>query len=168
MRTLRDISERVQRLQRHNLGGGTLERSAGEEMGLNKSIQGGRRAWQCKLRELPSPRAYMMLNAIERARGIELFKKCNNARLISCLDVGNFCGVMKAEISGLWGANLAIKRRTEMRRYLRLGHKVRGVLCFLCHFLKVKVQNVYYTGGSLKEGKEVLVHGLWGSRQQQN
>jgi len=44
MRTLRDISERVQRLQRHNLGGGTLERSAGEEMGLNKSIQGGRRA----------------------------------------------------------------------------------------------------------------------------
>ena len=42
----------------------------------------------------------MMLNAMERAREIKTVqKKCNNAKVISGLDVGNFCGVMKAEIS---------------------------------------------------------------------
>lgn len=39
MRTLRNSSERVQRLQRCNLGGITLARSA-EEENLNKSVQG--------------------------------------------------------------------------------------------------------------------------------
>ena len=59
---------------------------------------------------------------------------------------------------------MAIKRRTEMRRYLRLGHKVRGVLCFLCHFLKVKVQNVYYTGGNPKERERGAI--AWSLRKQ--
>lgn len=50
---------------------------------------------------------------------------------------------------------LTIKRRTEMRRYLRLGHKVDGVFCFLCHFLKVKESSdcVLHWGKSKREGK---------------
>jgi len=44
MRTLRNSSERVQRLQRCNLGGITLARSAEEEIELEQECPGGRGA----------------------------------------------------------------------------------------------------------------------------
>lgn len=59
----------------------------------------------------------------------------------------NFCGVMKAEVKYQWDVRneLVVKRRSEVRRCLRLGHKVEGEFCFV---LEVEDSSeCIYTGG---------------------
>lgn len=91
-----------------------------------------------------------MLNAIERAKGIKTAQIMPELLVARMWELSVEWWRQKSGISGLWGVHLAIKRRTEMR-YLRLGHKVGGVLCFLCHFLKVKEFRMCITLGEIQE-----------------
>lgn len=87
------------------------------------------------------------------------------------VDHEDFLWVVRSQRGNLgyhsgYGELLGYKEKDWDEEYLRWDIRW-GCALFPLSFLKVKrVQNVYYTEGN--QGKEGLVRGLWGSRQQQN